>query len=301
MTMQIISTEPLSLGSLTATRFLLSTEQHGQIAVTHLAPPEAVEHKAAIVMLPGMFSNRRFWLSDKGIGLAAYLAQHGYSAWMLDRRGLGASSSAHPEHHRLYHGFEIDLPAVQALLQSQGYDSAYYMGHSFGGVLNNLSLAHGHLKAAGVTGLINFSSQLTVGKTLLNKPYSAVIYASTALLGFFPAKRLRMGPENESKQAMRDCCRLVDWAKGKNKASFWQGFERISCPILAFGSDGDSVDPAPGCRELIAPMASTDKTFIQLGKQQGHRRDYDHVGMLVSKDAQGEVWPMLLDWLEQRN
>ena len=44
-------------------------------------------------------------------------------------------------------------------------------------------------------------------------------------------------------------------------------------------------------------MASDDKTFVQLGKAQGHRRDYDHVGMLISKDAQEEVWPMLTGWM----
>ena len=297
--MTILKSSPAQFGQLQGSVYLLSTPESGELAVTHL--PAISEHtKAHIVMLPGMFSNRRFWLSDKGVGISAYLEEQGYSCWMIDRRGLGESGQDNSQNHTLMNAYQHDLPAVQALLNAQGVTRAYYMGHSFGGVLNGLSLAHGHLKASEVAGLINFSSQLTVGKTLLNKPYSSVIYTSTALLGYFPSKRLGMGPENESKEAMRDCCRLVDWAKGKDKASFWKGFDQIQCPILAFGSDGDTVDPSAGCREYIDAMASNDKTFIPLGKKQGHRQDYDHVGMLVSKDAREEVWPMLVEWLDAR-
>ena len=190
-------------------------------------------------------------------------------------------------------------------MYAQNPQAAYWVGHSFGGVLNALSLAQGHLNTAQVAGLINFSSQLTVGKKLLNKPYSALIYASTGVLGHFPARQLKMGPDNEAPEVMRDCCRLVEWAKADrstdNADSFWKGFDRITQPVLAFGSEGDSVDPAPGCRELIAPMGNQDnKTFILLGQQHGHRQDYDHVAMLVSKDAAQEVWPMLGQWLNKQ-
>lgn len=286
-------------GEFSATIYELSTAHQGRIAVTHL--PAQGRKNASIVMMPGMFSNRRFWLSDKGVGIAAYFSAHGYDCWMLDRRGLGASAPSHPNDQTLYHAFQCDLPAVQALLEQKGIHSAYYMGHSFGGVVNGMSLAKGYLNPKGVSGLVNFSSQLTVGKTLLNKPYSALLYGLTGLLGHFPARRLGMGPENESKLTMRDCCRLVDWAKGRESESFWHGFGDIYCPILGFGSEGDTVDPSAGCRAFIDAMGSKDKTFVHLGKQQGHRRDYDHVGMMISKDAQQEVWPMVKHWLDKRS
>lgn len=278
----------------------IQTAHNGCVALTHLPANAAEGRKGVLVLTPGMFSNRRFWLSDKGIGLAAYLSDNGFDCWMFERRGLGDSDKSHDAEHSLFHTFEHDLPAVQQYLATQGVSRACYMGHSFGGVLNALSLAKGHLQAEGVSGLVTISSQLTVGKRLLNKPYSAVVYAITAVLGHFPAKSLGMGPENESSRAMRDCCRLVAWAKDRDsrKANFWHGFDDIRCPVLGIGSDGDTVDPAEGCKQLLSAMGSQQKTFIQLGKKQGHRQDYDHVGMVVSKDAQQEVWPLLLAWLE---
>lgn len=298
----VLSHEETTFGKRTGTVYRLNTEQNGRIAITHL-PAAARDREQApqpLLFQPGMFSNRRFWLSDKGIGLAEHLSQQGYDCWIMERRGLGASGKHNYKNNHLMQAFEYDIPAALAFIQQHNTLPVFLIGHSFGGVVNSLSLAHQHITAERVAGLVNFSSQLTVGKRFLNKPYSLIIYLSTALLGHFPARKLKMGPENESPQTMRDCCRLVSWAKGRKRKSFWNGFNTIQCPILAFGSDGDIIDPAEGCRELIEPMDSEDKTFIQLGTAQGHKKDYDHVGMLVSKEAQQEVWPMLDEWLAER-
>lgn len=289
------------LGCLTATQYQLATGNQGKIAITHIPSATNSKTKAHIVCNPGMFSNRRFWLSDKGIGLAAYLSEQGYACWILDRRGMGASEPCPASTHSLFNTIECDLPAVQQLLASKGVNSAFYMGHSFGGVMNSLSVARGCLNPCGVAGLINVSSQLTVGKRFLNKPYSSVIYGVTGLLNHFPSRLLKMGPENESKQAMRDACKLVSLAKNKRtKDTFWHDISTIECPVLGIGSKGDTVDPAKGCEALVMAMGAKDKTFVTLAKQNGFKQDYDHVGMLVSKDAQSEVWPLISGWLGEK-
>lgn len=280
--------------------YSLPTPKSGWVALTYLPASSQQPYLGTLVFNSGMFSNRRFWLSDKGIGIAAWLSSYGFDCWMFERRGLGASAGSDPAQQHLFNAFQLDLPAVQQFLTARGVTSAFYVGHSFGGVLNGLSLAKGYMQAEQVAGLINISSQLTVGKRLLNKPYSAIVYGVTGLLRHFPARRLGMGPENESVEAMRDCCRLVAWAKKEQGRDFWQGFENITCPVLGIGSEGDSVDPAEGCQQFVAAMGSQDNTFIRLGKKHGHRQDYDHVSLVVSKDAQQEVWPMLLTWLQQR-
>lgn len=280
--------------------FWLKTAEQGEIAVTRLAPTTG-KVRAPIVMLPGMFSNRRFWLSDKGVGLAAYLCEQGFDCWMMERRGLGDSGKQGYARASLKQCIQYDLPAVQALVAQHNPQAAFYMGHSFGGVINASSLAQGYLAGDKVAGLVNFSSQLTVGKHFLNPPLSALIYGSTALLRHFPSRQLGMGPENEPPETMRDCARLVSWAKRKNGNNYWSGFDNIIQPVLAFGSVGDTVDPAPGCQYLVDKMASNDKSFILLGKAHGHRKDYDHVGMVVSKDAAKEIWPIVTQWLTAKS
>ncbi|EDY86494.1 esterase/lipase/thioesterase family protein [gamma proteobacterium HTCC5015] len=298
--MNTVQREDRQFGDLKGEIFWLTTAEQGLIAVTHL-PASGDGPNTPVVMLPGMFSNRRFWLSDKGIGFAAALSAAGFDCWMMERRGLGESGKEGYLKAGLGQCTKYDLPAVQGLVQAHNEQPAFWVGHSFGGVLIAGSLARGALNGEHVAGLVNFSSQLTVGKPFLNWPLSTSIYASTKVLKHFPSKLLKMGPENEPPQTMRDCVRLVKSAKSHKKPNYWTGFDHITAPVLAFGSVGDTVDPAEGCRELMVRMNSSDAKFVLLGKAHGHRQDYDHVGMVISKDAQQEVWPMIIQWMTDRS
>jgi len=48
-------------------------------------------------------------------------------------------------------------------------------------------------------------------------------------------------------------------------------------------------------------MASRDKQWTLLARDQGYAQDYDHPGIVVSKAAQTEVWPQVLQWLQPRH
>lgn len=291
-----VATEVRQYGEVACKVHWLQTPEQGRIAVTQTLG--AGESAKPLLMLPGMFSNRRFWLSDKGIGLAAYLTAQGYSCWIMERRGLGESQAGDYASASLEQCIRYDLPAVQALIQAQSQQPALWMGHSFGGVMMALSLARGYADLDQVRGLVTLSSQLTVGKPFLNAPLSGLLYLTVALMSSFPSRALKMGPENEPPETMRDCARWVAAAKSKRDNAFWQGFERLQLPVLALGAVADTVDPYPGCQAFLRNMATERGQFVLLGREYGHLRDYDHVGMVVSKDAQQEVWPLLRKWCD---
>lgn len=281
---------------------LLNTPNDGTIALTHLPAPSSPY--PPLVFLHGMFSNRKFWLSDKGIGLAAHLNRQGYECWLIERRGMGASPK-HSHQVSLEHCVNDDLPAIQAYIHQTNPNTAIWLAHSFGGVQISASLARQKLNAELISGLMFFSSQLTAGKYPLNPPLSWILSAWTKLTPTFPSRKLNMGPEDESAQVMRDCIRWVKQAKKNGKGDthqpFWQGFEHITAPLLAFGSEGDTVDPHSGCAFLAEQTHSSDKQFILLGKAHGHKQDYTHAGMVTSKDAIQEVWPMVEHWLSEQS
>lgn len=282
---------------------VLNTPNNGIVTLTHLPPTPNDQTKQSLVFLHGMFSNRKFWLSDKGVGLAAHLNQEGHECWLIERRGMGGSS--HQKNDSLEHCVNDDLPAIQTYIQQASLNKtpnkAVWFGHSFGGVQISASLARQKLNAEFISGLVFFSSQLTVGKTPLNPPASWILSTWMKLASRFPSRALKMGQEDESAQVMLDCIHWVKQAKknGKGDASqpFWQGFEHITTPLLAFGSEGDTVDPHQGCKFLADQTHSVDKQFVLLGKAHGHKQDYTHAGMVTSKDAIEEVWPMTIKWL----
>lgn len=268
----------------------------GACAMLRVSLPEHVD-AVPLVMLPGMFSNRHFWLSPKGVGLAGFLAARGYEPWLVERRGIGlspktAARSGLSEHLR------EDLPAVQRLVQQHNPRQAFWIGHSFGGVLAALSTAE-TLDPSLVAGLVLFAAQCEVDKGGLTPPGGWFTRGISTLLGHFPARRLGMGPENETPAAMSDACALVTEAQRRNTMP--QRLAPIRCPVLAFGGGADTVDPPEGCQRFLGHMASRDKQWTLLARDQGYAQDYDHPGIVVSKAAQTEVWPQVLQWLQQRH
>lgn len=254
--------------------------------------------RGAVVLVPGMFTGRRFWLSDKGVGLAAYLADAGFACLIAERRGIGAgrgdTGSARPgmqEH--LHH----DLPLVQRLAAQLHAGPAFWMGHSFGGVLAARA-AGSTLDPDGVAGLVLFATQFEVGKKALDFPANLLARGIARSLGRFPARLVGLGPEDEPPAAMADGCALV--AKGRRRPELKATLGQVTAPALAVVGAGDMVDPATGCEQFLGHLASRDKTFLRAGTDTGFSTDFDHPGIVISKPAQAEIWPRALAWLEQR-
>lgn len=253
--------------------------------------------KAPMVMVSGMFTGRRFWLSDRQVGLAAYLARHGYPAYIVQRRGL-SDSPACEARAGLNEHVEYDLPAVQRAVADHDDRPAFWIGHSFGGVMSALACGR-HLDADRVAGLVLFASQFEVGKRMLDWPANRLTRGLARALGYFPARAAGLGPENEPVAAMADATRWVE--TGRRQRDLRDALARIGQPVLALSGVADRVDPSVGCERFIGHFASTDKTFERAGKARGYRMDYDHPGIVVSKTAQREIWPRVVHWLDERS
>lgn len=268
----------------------------GACALTTVRAPE-VATRAPVVLVPGMFTGRRFWLSDKQVGLAAYLAGRGYPAAIVQRRGLSDSPPSAARAGLAEH-VEYDLPAVQAAVADSFDTAAFWIGHSFGGVMAAYASAR-YLEAERVAGLILFAAQFEVGKTMLDWPGHVVTRGLSRLLGYFPARAAGLGPENEPAAAMLDATRWV--ASGRRRPHLRHSLARITQPVLAISGAGDHVDPSAGCERFIGHFSSRDRRFVRAGKATGYSTDFDHPGIVISKAAQAEVWPLAGDWLDAHN
>ncbi|RJS91964.1 alpha/beta fold hydrolase [Salinisphaera sp. Q1T1-3] len=270
----------------------LTAVDGGVCRLTYLAG--AAPHRAPVALLHGMFTDRRFWLSDKGIGLAAYLATAGHPVYILQRRGLSDSPRSRvrcglDEH--LYH----DVPALAARILAEQARAATWIGHSFGGVLAARAVAE-VLPEDAVAGLVLIASQFECGKRLLDWPGNLLTRAITALAGRLPARLVGLGPVDEPAAAVHDACTWVE--TGRRAPILKQSLSRITVPVLAISGAADRVDPTPGCRRFVAHMRSRELTFIHAARHSGLARDYDHAGVVVSHDARREIWPRITTWLD---
>lgn len=254
----------------------------------------AERHGAPVVLVHGMFTDRRFWLSEREVGLAAYLARAGHPVIVVQRRGL--SDSPHCTSRRgLAEHLSQDLPVVARRVALSHEHPAFWIGHSFGGILAARAIAT-QLPGETVAGLVLLASQYQVGKRMLDRPANLATKAISRVLGLLPARAAGLGPVDEPAAAVFDAC---NWVERRRGTGFDAELARIRTPVLAISGADDRVDPSAGCRRFVEAIASADKTLLIAGKTQGFEADYDHPGIVVSKPAQREIWPRIAAWLAE--
>ncbi len=303
---ELVQEQHETLGSTSTELHRIKTRDAVEIVLTRIPPSDpGNQHGTPVLLVHGNFSNRGFWISPKGIGLAPFLSCQGFDAWVVELRGHGLSSkgpafsSITAEDH-----IKKDLPAaVRYVSQTRGRP-IFLVGHSAGGIFVAASLALGDVDPAKILGAALFGAQISMGEGYLKIPPVAWLSCLILrLLGRVPAPKLGLGPEPEPAGEMLE---FVGWKKlgGKwvdsERSSYWEALQKVTTPVLAVSGARDRDDPPKGCRKMLEAFGSPDKRFVLLSCQEGFCQDYEHIGMIVSKEAQEEVWPLLAQWMDER-
>jgi lysosomal acid lipase/cholesteryl ester hydrolase len=74
----------------------------------------------------------------------------------------------------------------------------------------------------------------------------------------------------------------------------------INTPTLLVAGDGDIMSDVPSTELTFAGLGSQDKLMMRFGKASGHVDDYGHCDLVWSRHAPREIFPSLIDWLDQR-
>lgn len=301
---QSIKSELQQLGQKTVEVHWIHTEDMAEIAISHIRPEEDEKESVPVILVHGTYSKRNFWISPKGIGFGRFLADQGFDVWIPELRGHGLSpkgkdfSSITAEDQIRY-----DLPAIQRYVENHTKSPVSWIGHSYGGVYILASLSAGWLKQEKIKKIVTFGSQISKGDTWLKIPPLAWICSFLLKrIGYLPAPKLGMGPEIESAGSMLE---VIRWKKLGGKwlnsdgFSYLDGMDQIKVPLYAFAGSADRNDPPKGCKELSDQIGSPSKIFTLLGKKGGFLKDYDHIGMVVSKESQAEIWPLVAKWIKK--
>lgn len=255
-----------------------------------------------VVLLHGSFSNRRFWLSPRGIGLAAFLARAGLDVWLAEMRGHGLSPRNRTYRHNCVADYvRYDLPAIAAFIHEQNPQPAHWLGHSLGGVILAAALGGHYLKADGLRSAALFGSQISRVYWPLKVP--PVEWGGRLLLGRFDylsGRRFKRGPEDEPIGLVLEALRWhgLFGRFGDSQRDWWAGLADVQLPVLAVAGESDHQGPPWACRKLLEQFAGRQH-FLTLGPAAGYRHSYGHVDMLVSQAAREEVWPLVLHWLQE--
>ena len=283
----------------------IHTRDAARLSLSRIRPRGISPLPFPVILIHGSYSTRSFWISSKGVGLGVYLADQGFDVWIPELRGHGLSpkDDAFPK-ITAEDQIRYDLPAIQDAVFSITKSPAFWIGHSFGGLFMIAALSMEWLRHDRVRSIVTFGSQISLGDRYLKIPPLAwTLSALLRVMGRFPAPAFGLGPEVESAGTILETIRWKKlggrWTNSQG-ASYWDGLEKIKMPALTYAAADDKNDPPAGCRKIHKQLGSFDKMFMVLGKDAGFSKNYDHVGMVVSREAQQEVWPDVAGWLKDR-
>lgn len=234
---------------------------------------------------------------------AAFLAGNGFAAVTFDYRGIGASRGGSLRGQRIrwyeWGSLDIDAALAWALERSAGLP-VHFVGHSFGGFGVGLA-AH----AAGLGRILTVGAQhaywrdLTLRHQAGHWGRAAVMLPLTALLGYFPARRLRLMEDLPAGVAL-------DWARsrkdfttaatGSRRASLRAHQAAVTAPILALAPNDDAYASIPAMERTVAYTPNSPSRVIHLVPADYGEPSLGHFALFHAR-CRDTFWQQSLIWL----
>ncbi len=271
----------------------------GVALALHRLAPVPVAAPPPVLLAHGAFTSHRVWLpggATAGRGMASFLQARGHDAWLLDWRHHGASArEPGPFRWHFEDLIRHDAPAALAAVRHDtGQADVTWIGHSFGGAIGLAALARDFGSGPSAVVTLGTPDPVTGPARSLFARLTAVC---CRLLGRFPARVMRLGPEDEAALVLSD---WMMWnVRGRWSGS--DGFDYLAAlinlptPLLSIAGSADRLFAPPGsCRRLAERLGGPRTTFAVVGP------DLDHRGLLLDARADERCWPLIADWIARQ-
>jgi polyhydroxyalkanoate synthase len=230
-----------------------------------------------------------------------------------------------------------DVPAIiDFVKEKSGFDKVYWIGHSMGGIIM-FGYLETETQSA-VAGFIPIGSMMVIPqplsphlKTIANqKPLlTASLLINTTVasqlrnltLGTVkhPIEELLFEKENMYNDVMfrffrsciddtsagviaqfSDSIRVGSIISSDRKYNYADNIRRINVPILIMGGSADGFVNKEALRAPYIRVSSKDKSIAIFSKENGYSADYGHCDLVIGKNSEEEVYPVILQWLDKR-
>jgi len=251
-----------------------------------------------ILLVHGSIENGKIFYSTSGKGLAPYLAQRGFQVFVADLRGKGASTPTVSGQSKATQTDTImgELPSIiQFVKETTGSEALHLGAHSWGGVLLLAAYALFHDRW-NIGSMVFFGTKRRIGVRNLHKfftidiGWSIIGSLATWIYGYLPAKKLKMGSDNEPGRFYFQLNRWVyskKWVDPETKTDYREKLGKLSLPPLHFytGINDKLLGHPADVKRLLLETGQPHATLTILSKQNGNLHDYDHINALTHPDA----------------
>jgi predicted alpha/beta hydrolase len=271
----------------------------------------------AILLVHGAIENSRIFYTQKGKGLAPFLAENGFDVFVTDLRGKGKSTPpAHTGKIKAgqYEVIMQDLPALVEKIRSLKTAQAaiHVMAHSWGGVLLAAWYARFADANPDIRSMVFFASKRKIYVHhikrwfMVDLMWSGVGSLATWLMGYLPAKKLKMGSDDEPGKFFFECNKWVysnQWIDPRDGFDYKEAFKKIHFPpVLSLtGANDHSLGNKYCVKKMLDEIGPKEFTCLVLSKENGNRQNYGHIDILTHPDAREDHFQAVLNWLNQHN
>jgi predicted alpha/beta hydrolase len=274
------------------------------------------ENGPAVLLIHGAIENGKIFYNEKGKGLAPYLAQKGYDVFVVDLRGKGKSKPSARSVTGLKGQFEVitlDIPElIEKINELKPNSSIHLMAHSWGGVLLSSWYARFGKHHPNIRSITFFACKRKIyihhfkRWIMVDLMWTFVGSIVTSILGYLPAKKLRMGADDEPGQFFFQCNKWVysnNWIDPVDKFDYKKAFPQSGFPpVLSLTGVADhSLGNTYCVNRMLQEISPPELIHLDLGKNHGNKNDYGHVDILTHPDAASDHFPKVVNWLAQFN
>jgi pimeloyl-ACP methyl ester carboxylesterase len=267
-----------------------------------------------IFMLHGLIENGYIFYTEKGKGLACFLAEQGFDVYVGDLRGRGKSSPAINAKSKFgqHEAITRDIPLFLEKIQQLNTQKIHLIAHSWGGVLITSFLArYPHWLDKVLSKTCFGTKRIVTAKTLeayfklgFMWRYIAPMLAKNQ--GYFDAKKFRFGSDSETQQSLSESIAWVipgQWHDQSDGFDYYHAAENINWPPTWHftGINDRALGHRQDVQLFINESSNHAAKFSVLSKKSGSLVDYDHINILTHAQAVNDHFPQLSFWLKQQS
>jgi predicted alpha/beta hydrolase len=252
--------------------------------------------KGTAILLHSMMASRRIWNTPREQGVASLLNERGLRTLALDFRGHGDSGPIASKGGTWKYDDLVseDVPALcHAARERWPNDKVTLVGHSLGGHASIAAVATSLAEPDAIAVLATnvwMPSEEPNPLLLAKKAASVrVCEVATRARGFFPARALRFGSDDESASFMYDWIgwwRRDRWTSDDGRVDYLGAMSSLRVPLLSIGSLGDRsfCTPSSAVRFVKrAPAATTTFELVRHADDGG--APPDHMQLVTTRAA----------------
>lgn len=270
--------------------------------------------KGIVLGIHGAIENGRIFYPKNGSRIAEFLQEHGYTFYAWDLRGRGKSTPKVSKSSTFNQSDIIinDLPSIfnYAAKKHTGIP-IIWLTHSWGGVLTNSCLVRFPEISTRSVAQIHFGTKRRISVInlkrifMLDVGWNAISRLLVKKYGYLPAKSIKMGSDDESAGTHKQSLEWIyrkQWIDSADGFDYGVAAQQDSLPpTLYLSAENDTVlGHRIDVEHFARESRGKETSFFHLGKKSDFRHDYDHINMLTHSDAESDIFPKVLSWMEKR-